>query len=444
VLLYPPADGRDQAPGAADGLCVRTIIRLPIRWIVLYSQIHLGVLRSSLRIWNLSFIGRETIVKPQILIAVLTVFALGLAGGVMWGCAGATIPPADGVDGDDGGNGVDDNGADDNGVDDDGIDDGVDGHGDNEDAVACGTHGAGCETDADCCDGLFCYDWGCEPPEDIPDGGDGGTDDVDDGVDDGDDGVDGDDGGGTPLDHPGGIVADHSAAAGFDSIPAEYAGAAQSDYRMFYGHTSHGSQIITGMQLIAADDDAYAFNAGSGTLNIEENDSMDLGHEGDLTWVDVTREVLDEAGSNINIVMWSWCAGVSDNTADGINTYLDAMDGLEGDYPGVLFIYMTGHLDGSGPDGNLYVRNNQIRDYCEANGKILYDFADVESYDPDGNYYPDGSDWCEWCETWCATHTCPDYDCEDDSDCQHSMCFNCYQKGRAFWWMMARIAGWGG
>ena len=26
----------------------------------------------------------------------------------------------------------------------------------------------------------------------------------------------------------------------------------------------------------------------------------------------------------------------------------------------------------------------------------------------------------------------------------HSHCLNCYQKGKAFWWMMARIAGWDG
>ena len=210
---------------------------------------------------------------------------------------------------------------------------------------------------------------------------------------------------------------------------------AKANFQIFYGHTSHGSQIVTGMNML---------DTGSGTLSIEENDGVDLGHEGDLGWVDITRDVLDRPASDINMVMWSWCGGVSDNTEEGIDAYLDAMNELEGEYPGVVFIYMTGHLDGTGPSGNLYVRNNQIRDYCTVNDKILFDFADIESYDPDGDYYPDGSDWCEWCETWCATHTCPDLDCVDDDDCQHSMCFNCYQKGKAFWWMMARIAGWSG
>jgi hypothetical protein len=136
------------------------------------------------------------------------------------------------------------------------------------------------------------------------------------------------------------------------------------------------------------------------------------------------------------MVMWSWCGGCSDNTEEGINIYLNAMNGLEQDYPGVTFIYMTGHLDGGGPEGNLYLRNNQIRDYCNNNDKILFDFADIESYDPDGIYYPDASDACEWCYDWCAIYPCP------DCGCAHSHCFNCYLKGKAWWWMMARIWGW--
>ena len=63
--------------------------------------------------------------------------------------------------------------------------------------------------------------------------------------------------------------------------------------------------------------------------------------------------------------------------------------------------------------------------------------SDIESYDPDGNYYPDASDDCGWCSTWCAGHSCPAC-----GSCAHSHCFNCYLKGKAFWWMMARLAGW--
>jgi hypothetical protein len=147
--------------------------------------------------------------------------------------------------------------------------------------------------------------------------------------------------------------------------------------------------------------------------------------------------------------MWSWCGGVSDNNEKGINIYLNAMNQLETDYPDVTFIYMTGHLDGTGESGNLNVRNNQIRAYCESNDKILFDFADIESHDPDGNYYLDrkANDNCDydegnWAQEWCSAH--PDSEFCERCECAHSQALNCNLKGRAFWWMMARIAGWNG
>ncbi len=233
------------------------------------------------------------------------------------------------------------------------------------------------------------------------------------------------------------IVADHGTSANFDLIPSSYIEQAKSDYRIFYVHTSHGSQIVSGMSILRDSSTLYDYNNGSGTLYLEEYGD-DLGHNGDTSWVPLTRQRLDQPSSDINMVMWSWCGGCSDNTEEGINIYLNAVNQLEQDYPDVTFIYMTGHLDGTGPSGNLYARNNQIRAYCAVNNKILFDFADIESYDPDGTYYPNASDNYGWCSTWCSSHPCP------TCGCAHSHCFNCYLKEKAFWWMMARIAGWGG
>jgi hypothetical protein len=225
------------------------------------------------------------------------------------------------------------------------------------------------------------------------------------------------------------LIADHTTVEDFDQLTIQQVQDIQAGLRFFFGHTSHGSQIVTGLRMLAAEDHSYALPS------IHEV-SDDLGHNGDTSWAPVTRNYLDGHPGEIEVVMWSWCGGVSDNTVEGINTYLNTMSTLEAEYPGVIFVYMTGHLDGSGEEGNLRARNNQIRAYCAANNKVLFDFADIESYDPDEVFYPDETDACQWCVDWCADHTCPGC-----SGCAHSHCYNCYLKGKAFWCLMAAIMG---
>ena len=131
----------------------------------------------------------------------------------------------------------------------------------------------------------------------------------------------------------------------------------------------------------------------------------------------------------------------------GSNSSIGVMTGLEEDFPGVSFVYMTGHTDGSGLTGNLHVRNQQIRDYCKANDKLLYDFEDIESYDPDGTYFGDRNvtDGCaynggNWATEWQNSHTrgVDWYNC----DSAHSEPLNANLKANAAWWLWARLAGW--
>lgn len=264
-----------------------------------------------------------------------------------------------------------------------------------------------------------------------------------------------------------GLVIDHN-HTDIKAVPQVWIENAKASLHIYYGHTSHGSQVVSGMTGLVS----FANGGGLGLslpantfagLDVVET-SPDAGYYPD--WVDNTRNYLGTPNSstgrgtshpNINVVMWSWCGQLSWMSESQVNTnYLQPMNQLEIDYPGITFIYMTGHSDGSGLTGNLHLRNQQIRHYAEVNHKVLYDFYDIELYDPDGVYYGDKkvNDACEydsngdgsldsnWAMNYQNAHTqnVDWYSCS----CAHSEALNCNQKAYAAWWMWAKLAGWGG
>ena len=265
--------------------------------------------------------------------------------------------------------------------------------------------------------------------------------------------------------HP--VIIDHT-TVDVTAIPQLWIEAAKNNLHIYYGHTSHGSQLVSGMDGLVE----FANGGGLGLslpddifagLDVQET-SPDAGYY--PTWVDNTRAYLGNpdpatgrgtAHPETNVVVWSWCGQVSNISAeDLVNHYLDPMSQLEADYPGIAFVYMTGHSDGTGETGNLHLRNQQIRQYAILNNKVLYDFYDIELYDPDGNYYGDKlvNDQCDydsdgngtrdknWAEDWQNTHIQNQdwYSC----GCAHSQALNCNQKAYGAWWLWATLAGWNG
>ena len=259
-----------------------------------------------------------------------------------------------------------------------------------------------------------------------------------------------------PIAHD--FIINHSSIK-LNSIPPQWITAAKQNLHIAYGHTSHGSQLIDGMAgLVNFKGTAYNWNNGGtgGALDLHDYAmSGDLGAPDRTTWAALTRTYL-AANPDVNVIIWSWCGEVSTATESDIVTYLNLMTGLEKDFKNVKFVYMTGHLDGTGLTGNLHLRNEQIRNFCKSNSKILFDFADIESYNPDGVYFGDKhpNDACDydsnndgnsdgnWAIEWQNSHTSGTdwYSCSS----AHSQPLNANLKAYAAWWLWARLGGWDG
>ncbi len=306
---------------------------------------------------------------------------------------------------------------------------------------------------------------------------------------------------------PGSRVADHTVIDWVRGgrLPASAVNQAKASLHIGYGHTSHGSQLVDGMNGLVAfangagcggaysgNPDLFAWNRGGsgGALDLREGDGYGTGdmdhdcgyYDNTNNWVRETREYLDDpANGDINVIIWSWCGQAAGYSAEYMNeAYLDRMAELETEYPDVIFVYMTCHLNGSGPDGDLHQRNEQIRAFCASGNRWLFDFADIESFDPDGTAYntaehhaddaccydadhdgdietvPDNESTPEdesdpttpigadrnWARDWQAAHA-PDtdwYDC----GAAHSISLNANMKAYAAWWLWCRLAGWDG
>ncbi|MDD4954140.1 MAG: PKD domain-containing protein, partial [Candidatus Omnitrophica bacterium] len=243
---------------------------------------------------------------------------------------------------------------------------------------------------------------------------------------------------------------------------------AKSYLHIAYGHTTYGSQITTGMtglvnfansgtsllhSLYAPD--SFAWNSGGtdGALDIRDYFvEGDLGDPDRITWANRTRAFLnDPANFDINVVIWSW-EDQADTSISNIDSYLSEMAKLSVEYPTTYFVYMTGHVNGSARTSLLHKANDYIRTYSQANYVILYDFADIESWDPDGNYYgnklvnencdydSDGNGTRDknWATAWQGKY--PEGVAWFNCAPAHTQALNADLKAYAAWMMFATIA----
>jgi hypothetical protein len=292
------------------------------------------------------------------------------------------------------------------------------------------------------------------------------------------------------------IIADHTimTLVKEDRIPESAIQHAKDTLRVAYEHASHGEQPIQGMtglipfkESLGGTPGLYDWNQvdnwGSdvvaGKMNIDDffysmGAGFDLEYYPD--WVYATRKYLgwicgsgdgsvltDYAtgtpnyNSVANVLIWSWCAFTANQSVT--DQYLAAMDQLVANYPQVTFVYMTAHANGTGYyRDDIPIWNAYIAQHCIAHNQVLYDFYDIECYDLDGNYFGDkhvdascaydkvGVQDGNWGIEYQTSHV-QDVDWywyPPPAKPSHTEPVNANQKAYAWWWMLARIAGWDG
>jgi len=292
------------------------------------------------------------------------------------------------------------------------------------------------------------------------------------------------------------ILIDHT-STDLSAIPTQWINTAKADLHIAYNHTSHGSQLITGMNALENFPDfgsLYSWqdtsHGDSSSLSLDDhgipgkNDlsggDQDSDRDGIDDWAEDTYTFLDNPNNyHINVVMWSWCnIGGHD-----IPRYIDSMEWLIAQFSTggtharaaahpVQFVFMTAHANGGGEGDSSDSRNELIRQHCASHDRILFDFSDIENYDPDNNYYLDknltdalyydanGSHDANWAVEYLNRHDNNELDRLTTGEnvsgysgcdgCAHSdgpgdlARLNCILKGRAAWNLFARLAGWPG
>lgn len=195
-------------------------------------------------------------------------------------------------------------------------------------------------------------------------------------------------------------IVDHADVDGVATLPQAVMDAI-GDQRWLFTHASVGGNMISGLDdLHDADADRYQLETAyvayvSAEQRAAEPPTPTIDgtvydcHRGNPGWSD-KYTIFD---NSVRVSGWSF--GVVDAAMDKLcyidqhadaATYIDLMTALEDNFPDTVFVYTTMPLKTSEDSDNVLRNqyNDAVRAHCLAEGRLLYDLADMEAHDPTG------------------------------------------------------------
>jgi hypothetical protein len=241
------------------------------------------------------------------------------------------------------------------------------------------------------------------------------------------------------------VIIDHN-CTDLSAIPDGAIQNAKDLCKWHYVRLSHGRQIMVGLDRLEDLDVFYksTWPTYGGSLP-DDPDALCIYTLAGGPWdywdgsgSDNTRSIL-ENNPAISVSSFCWCTDLNSASESYVQSYLDSMLVLESQYPEVTFVYFTGTAEYDGGYGyNRALRNRQIRDFCVANNKVLFDFEDLDSW----WYDPDAGQWEQATYQYQGETVPVEHPNLAGNDAEHTSYESCEQKGKATWWMMAVLAGW--
>ncbi len=285
------------------------------------------------------------------------------------------------------------------------------------------------------------------------------------------------------------IVVDHNSVALFEQIPEDYLQAAAS-LNMFYIDRSVGGNINEGLDCLNFPSDE---DSPIGCRRLEHSDPTFSVSPSEIDWsrpggydrsnwdfqywpelgchmwheaVECYFDIVDPIIHQYDVVSYQFSylevgsgSTIDDQPGgffwDNANLFdIYDLEAYEAQHSEKTFIYWTTSLARAIGTTESEAFNDQMRQYASANGKILFDVADILSHDPSGSPCYDNRDGVPY-DNGIQSENYPDDGAAIPAICQHYttevdgghlrlVSVGKIRVAKAFWVLMAQIADWDG